>query len=146
MTCPNATDPAEKANRALDAEKRRSEFRMRAFETLLLYLITYEMPVEKVRTFLERIETQALRGFPDLLKAGWRADATFELLERLRRVEGSTVARALRIERCQKCGFFTLDVQWPGQACECWKESRPEGQTPQQSEAKREEGRDDVSE
>lgn len=100
MTCPNASDPSEKCSRALDAERRRSEFRLRAFETLLLYLITYEMPVEKVRTFLERIETQALRGFPDLAKAGWRADACLELLERLLRVEDSTVAKELKLERC----------------------------------------------
>ncbi len=119
---------------------------MRTFETFLLYLITYEMPVEKVRTFLERIETQSLRGFPDLAKSAWRADACLELLERLLRIEDSTVAKELKFERCPKCHYFLVDVQWPGQACECWKESQPEGQPPRQSEAKREGGRDDVSE
>ncbi len=75
----------------LSRERQRSEFRGKVLETFLLYLFTYQLPIDSVRQFLDKVETQSLRGFPDLSHAGWRAQAAGELLERLWRLEASTI-------------------------------------------------------
>lgn len=93
MTCDDAIDRSAKPTATLDAERRRSKFRAETLETFLLYLFTYEVPIEKVRGLLDKVETQALRGFPDLRHSGWRAEAGLDLMERLRRLEASTLSK-----------------------------------------------------
>lgn len=93
MTSENAIDRAERPTADLAVEKLRSKFRGETLETFLLYLFTYEVPIEKVRGLLDKVETQALRGFPDLRHSGWRAEAGLDLMERLRRLEASTLSK-----------------------------------------------------
>lgn len=81
----------------LSRERTRSEFRAHVLESLVLYLFTYESTIEKVRLLLEKVETQALRNFPDLHQAGWRWDAARDLFARLQRIEDSSVAMEERL-------------------------------------------------
>ena len=75
-------------------ERIRTRFRGQVLDTFLLYLFTYEMPIERVRGLLDKVETQALRGFPDLSHASWRAEAAEELRDRWLLIENSMAARA----------------------------------------------------
>lgn len=85
-------------------ELKRAEFRQKTLETFLLYLFTYEMPLDRTRTLLDKVEGQALRGFPDLEKSGLRQQFCLELTERLRRVEDSSfVAELWGTGRCDDC-------------------------------------------
>ena len=86
MTCPNV-DPA------LVVERLRTRFRGQVLDTFLLYLFTYEMPIDRCRLLLEKVESQALRGFPDLAHASWRAEAAEELRDRLVLVENSAMKK-----------------------------------------------------
>ena len=95
MSCWNAIDPSEKANQALAVERLRTRFRGQVLDTFLLYLFTYEMPIDRCRSLLDKVATQALLGFPDLAHASWRADAAGELLERLLGIENSMAKKAM---------------------------------------------------
>ena len=91
----------------LALERRRSEFRQQTLETFLLYLFTYEMPIDKVRTLVDKVVADALTNeFSVLRKAGCRREMCRELLERLSRVENSSVGKAVLVP-----GLDTIDAE-----------------------------------
>ncbi len=102
----------------LARERHRSELRQKALETFVLYLFTYEMPIDRVRTLVDKVVTDSLGEFRILEKSGARREFVRELLERLSLVEDSHVGEE---ERCTKCGFPLVCEMFPGHACECWK-------------------------
>lgn len=99
-------------------ELKRAELRQKTLETFLLYLFTYEMPLDRVRTLLDKVEGQALRGFPDLEKSGLRRSLCSELTERLRFVEASIVTgEPIDLGTCEECQADKVpryEVPWAG--------------------------------
>jgi hypothetical protein len=98
MTCNNAVDWSARPTRALDDMTVRVNFRWESLQSFLLYLFTYEMPLDKVRALVGKIETDALAEFVHLRHAGERQTICLELLERLGRIEESTVKRTQAAE------------------------------------------------
>jgi hypothetical protein len=113
MTCNNAIDWSARPSSALDAMTLRCNYRRDVLESLLLYLFTYELPIDKVRAVLGKVENDALAEFYPLKHAGERREFCRELLERLFRVEESTVAKLpaasgkqqARNEVCPECKY-----------------------------------------
>ena len=92
----------EEKSPALVGQELRTKFRGQLLDTFLLYLFTYKMPVDEVRILLDKVETQALRGFPDLAHASWRAEAAEELRDRWLLIENSLVKKAAEAYEKQK--------------------------------------------
>lgn len=87
----------EAETRALDEDREvtRQEFFYLSLQTFLLYLYTYEMPIDRVRLLLDKVESQALRDFPDLLSAGVRAHIARDACLRLVEIESAKAVKAL---------------------------------------------------
>ena len=145
MTCNNAIDWSDRRSAALDELGRRANFRSEVLQTFLLYLFTYEMPIDKVRMLLGKVETDALAEFRPLRHADERKSFCTELLDRLQRIEDSTVRRAAEADLARRLGDLkdreqqtadsrqqTADSRQPGQDADG---SAPKAQSPEPSES-----------
>lgn len=90
MDSPSEWSEAELLGR-LSRERARAEFRAWVLESFLLYLFTYELPIDRVRTLVDKVTTDALAEFRVLECSGPRREICRELCERLLLVEASTV-------------------------------------------------------
>lgn len=71
----------------------RSGLRYEALREMVMVLCTYEMPIDRVRLLIDKVSDQMLAGFPDLQRAGPRAELATELLERFVKIEDAIAAK-----------------------------------------------------
>lgn len=77
----------------LDEARWKADFRRQTLKTFLVYLFIYEMPLDRLRLFLERVEDVSMNDFASSSLLGTRSSLGSELLERLERIEVGRLRR-----------------------------------------------------